>query len=168
MGAFGLGNWEISDQYPQNWGENYRSYLSYLEGPDAPHLRNDLLQLDNWREDYQRRYDASLASYNSGDDTYARYETTTDVYGNVVGQPTRVFDQGIYLTNMQDRIKALEVYDAKLPEAGQVRQAQRELDATKAQIQARREDEHAKREELRRLRTSPRDVKTTERGILGE
>jgi hypothetical protein len=157
--------WELADQYPQNWKGAYDADFREKEGT---HLREDLLQLDTWRADYQQRYDASLAAYNSGDDAYARYEyETTDEFGNGIGKPTRVYDQGIYLSNMQKRIEALDFYDARMPEAGQVRQAQRELDATKAQIQARREDEHAKREELRRLKISPRDVKTTERGILG-
>jgi hypothetical protein len=155
----------ISDQYPQNWENSYKGDFKNRGGT---RLREDLLQLDTWRADYQQRYDAAMSAYNSGDDSYARYNQTTDEYGNAVGKPTRVFEPGIYLTNMQGRIKALEYYDVRMPEAGQVRQAQRDLDATKAQIKARREDEHKKREELRRLKISPRDVKTTERGVLGE
>jgi hypothetical protein len=145
------------------WEKEYKKDLK--SGGDK--LRADLLQLDNWRADYKRQYDERLADYNAGGEDYAIYriKPTGNEYGPV-NERVREFSAGSDLLNLQERIAALEYYDSRMPEAGQVRQAQRDLDATKAQIQARREDEHKKREELRKLRISPRDVKTTERGLL--
>ena len=145
-----------------NWSAAYKQDLNKRGGN---YLRQDLLELDNMRERYDSMYADQWAAYQDG--TGYTKKVKTGVSQNGAAQWGTAFSPSRELTLLGDRIKALEKYDAKMPEAAKTRQAQRDLAATEAKIAQRKQDEALRRDELRRLRLSAQDVKTTQQGDLG-
>lgn len=158
----------MSNLFKPSWE---RKYSRDFNSNGGAMLRTDLLELDNLRQQQKTLYDKEYAAYQADNTQYSKAEYKT-VYGlrdrdikQVVTGYT--FAPSRELADLQSRVKALEYYDAKMPEAANTRQAQRELEETKARIAKRKADEARRRDELRSLRIGGQDVHTSQQGVLG-